>query len=1251
MGVAAVRTSAAACLTAAVAVRASTSEGTSHLLARITSDPGRWLTDAATGWTVAGTLGDATAEGIRSLPLAALAWLGETVGAPAAAVQTVWYLLVLLLALLGALRLADAASARRSTDPEGGIGGSWSVHVAAVLYACGPVLLATLSGSPADSLVAAALPWIAAPLVSGATGWRPAATSAAWLGVAGVGSAHWAVAAALVGMVAAAPLVRTHAAQLGRWLLLAVLASAWWVAMLVWERSHATDVTGLLTDTDTRDLVSEALGAAGWSLGWLLVAAAAPLVIATAALALRAGGRGRPLTIGLLGLSALAIAAHLGLELPVIAADVSDGAPNPLSPVLAWLALAALVSWAPLVEQLHSRLPERVEVPGSVRQLLPVLVAAAVVVTTVAGFALAVRERPAAAAATSAGLWDRVAQWSDDAPDGRVLVLPAVDSRLEPQVADALEGRPWVARDPLPRSSAAGTAALDHVVWRLSRGLGGPGTRAALDGLGIAYVIVRNDLPTSDDRVRPSALVRQALVSQGAIRMAVFPANDERTGEATEVTDFGVRTEEDSVEVWSTGRAPGLLLYDESTIVAAGDAGTAADLADAGLAGSTALTLSSPDDSVVELLSDSARRQDVDQREALDPFGPYLMADADPEVVPSGAARPPTASRRLTGVRSISASSSAADLGAVPRRPEADPVAALDGNVFTAWQPADGAGVGQWWEVVFSEPTDLSEATAQLVQNVFVGGIVTRVRLEYDGASTEVDVPPGGLVSLAPAGVVNRLRIVATDFEADAAGRTSFGISELTVPGIAVRDELVVSGPATQTWLLASRPSSHVRCAPAAPGAGSAESGADLDPGDIATACDPGLSVGGPDNGPIDRVLDVDESVEVTGRVWMRAADSDIAAKMVDLIAEPSVVVTGSSVAAPDLSTRPQAAADDDDTTAWRPSPEDEQPTLTLTWDSPRRVNGLRILVPPDGPASTPTRVQVQAAAAGSSPAPPPAEADVTTDGTVRTDPVRTTQLTVTFLADDGLTSVDTLTVGRRQVPIAVAEVEVLGGPEVVYDDERVRTLPCGSGPSVTLAGDRVATSATASADDLVRASMVRARLCDRPTLPAGQVPLKVQASNRWVPLGIVLSGPDGPFGEVDRDSSLPPGEAGPQVLAALPSGAARGNDAVLDVQGDGSGTLTLAVPAGKGWSARVGDQTLDSVTVDGWSQGWVVPAGTEQVVIDYSAARSLRWAVGSGLVGWAAVLALAVLGSVFSRSRGWKKPRDQAIVGRSTQA
>jgi arabinofuranan 3-O-arabinosyltransferase len=1225
------RTAVVALLVTVIAVRVSVSQPLTATVARIASDPDAALRHAADGWTLAGTLGGASAQGLRDLPLALYYWLGSQLGLSAQVLQTSWRVLVLLLALWGAIRLARALASPERVE-------TWTPWVAAVLFSSGIVLIPTVVRSPLDGLAAATLPWIVAPLLTGQVGWRRAATSAVWLGLAGVGSPSWAAAALVAGFVAAIPRSRDQVVRAVWWLLFAAMSCAWWLAAFAWEHVHARDVSALLGG----DSLREAVGLPDLAIALAILVALGPLLVTVTALLLRPAGTDLVFIAGLAGAALVVGTAWFGgWDLPLFASSATDPPSTVAGPVLGWLALAALVAWTPLAGPVGDLLESSSlrRLPSGRRGLTACVLGVLVLLTTTAGVAVAAAQ-PATTDETQPGLAKQVARWSSEAPPGRVLVLPARSQDVRaPSLGAALGDRAWVGRDSLPVSGAAGTGALDDLLGRLSRGDGGAGTSSALRRLGVSYVMLHLDGSSSADRANPSAFVRAALVAQGAHRVAYLsgPGGNEDGTDRQHLLDFGVRSGTELVEIWSVADAADGSVYQGPPVDVVGDAGTTSDLADAGVLVSRAIRIRGES----SILSDSARRRDIDQRVPVDAYGPVLRPKEPRSVVPPDAAPLTTATRSFAGARSVSASSSAADLGGDYRSPGTPAMSAIDGNLFTSWQSRRGQGKGEWWEIRFDAATELSGTTVQFVRNPFEGRSVSRVRVATDHGLKDYRVTAKGLLTLVGPEQSARLQITVTGVEGGATGADdSVGIAEVRIPGVVVRDRLVVAGPEATAWVMAARTGSYTNCVPSVP------TGVDaMDSAGVPTVCDRGLAVDGPDTGSLDRVIEPYEPVTATGRVWARAADSDASSALAQRLGRPTVIVTGSSVAAQDLVTRPQAAADADTSTAWRPAPEDAHPKLSLTWREPKQVTGMDLLPATGDVASVPTRVRVAAEVSGG--ATVTNDADVLSDGSVGIPSVRTRSMTITVLDDTDLKSVSTLSGASRHVPIAIAEVGLVGGPDVRYDEYGVHRLDCGSGPAVSVDGKRFQTAITTSAHEVVSGAVVRADLCGRALLFPGEVEVGVPASFSWTPLGVVLAGQHGahgPAGRADAASRKP--EVIPITAPVLSLLGTRHRVTVPLGDTAGERTLLLPVPAATGWEARAAGGRLPPITLDGWSQAWAVPAGVDRVELRYSPGGSLRGWVRFGAVGWALVVLLGVLASLLPErsrsrtSRGLRKSR-----------
>lgn len=1204
-----IRTALVALLVAVIALRWSLSQPVSAVTARIAVDPWDAVRSSGDGWTFAGTLGGSSVQGLRELPYALAVALGSDAGLAAHTVETCWRMLVLVVALLGAVRLARTQAARAE---------SWAPWAGALVFVLATVLLPTTVRSPNDGLAAATLPWIVAPLLVRRGGWRSAAGSAVWLGLAGVGAAGWALAALAVGVLAAVPRRRADVGLAVRWSVLAVAASAWWLVALVWEIRHAVDVSAL-TATPLRTEAAAVIGRP--AVGVLVLAAivAGPLVVAGGALLLRSPRLERFFVAAALVLvAAVGLLGWVGEWRPFVPAPVAGDLPAGLAaPLLGVLALAGLVAWCPLVADLTDRIAwtRQDRLPHGRRELTGAVAVVLVGVTVFAGMVVAVAE-PEPVDPQDVRLVEAVADWSATAPPGRVLVLPVDTGSTElSSIGSALGARPWIGRDAVPTSGAGGTAALDDLIARLGRGDAGQGTSSALRRLGISYVLVRLGGPDAEDRARPTALVRSALDTLGGQRVAVLRGTGTGTAdEPVAVVDYGVRSSVPLVEVWAAPPAADGWVYAGRPIDAVGDAGTVSDLAETGVLGDRAVWLRPGSGESAVLVSDSARRRDIDQRVAADPYGPDLGTGEPRSVLPADAAPVTSAVSRLDGALSVTSSSSAADLDSSDRDPATAAIAGIDDNEFTSWQSRRGRGVGEWWQVDFGRPTSLSGATVTMLRSQVGGAAADQVRVTADGQDSTHVVGDDGLVEIGEVGDVRTLRITIEAVTDSFGAGDSVGIVDVTVPDVTVTAPLDLDGTPAVGWLMALRPGSTRHCVPAVPHA----SDDGPAPG---TACNADLEVSGPDAGVFERILHAPRPTPVTGRAWLVASSSDQAGALADSIAKPTVIASSASVAADDPRTRPQAAADADLRTAWRAAPGEPDPQLQLAWAEPADVSGVRLIPPTADLGSQPTLVRVTAQVIGRRTALPirdlDTEVEVADDGTIDLPRVHVSALTITILEDTGVPSIDSTTDTARPMPVAVGEIDLVGGPGVSYQSHRSERIGCVDGPTVTINGEEYGTTTRVTPSEIVSGVPVLATVCGQPTLAGGRNDVAVSTTFAWWVRGLLLTATSSGLASggaptaVHADLLGPDDQADPVTLDLGPAAVQR--------------TLVLALPAGSGWEASVDGERLDGVTLDGWAQGWVIPAGSGEVKVRYASGADLDRVALVASTGWLLVALLLV--------------------------
>ena len=178
-------------------------------------------------------------------------------------------------------------------------------------------------------------------------------------------------------------------------------------------------------------------------------------------------------------------------------------------------------------------------------------------------------------------------------------------------------------------------------------------------------------------------------------------------------------------------------------------------------------------------------------------------------------------------------------------------------------------------------------------------------------------------------------------------------------------------------------------------------------------------------------------------------------------------------------------------------------------------------------------------------------------------------------------------------------------------------SVDCARGPVIAIAGRFVHTAIHTTVGTLLDGAPVAAQACDpQPiVLPTGQQELLVSPGAQFVVDGAELSGPLATQSASAAATSAPPvstGAWGP------------GRREVRIADATTSRVLVVPESINTGWVARARAGTrLTPVAVNGWQQGWVVPAGTSGTITLTFAPNSLYRA---GLAGGLALLPLLAL-------------------------
>jgi hypothetical protein len=326
------------------------------------------------------------------------------------------------------------------------------------------------------------------------------------------------------------------------------------------------------------------------------------------------------------------------------------------------------------------------------------------------------------------------------------------------------------------------------------------------------------------------------------------------------------------------------------------------------------------------------------------------------------------------------------------------------------------------------------------------------------------------------------------------------------------------------------------------------------------------------------------------------------------LLAVPgSITATASSRAVGAPEGRPGAAVDGDPGTSWTASPDDPAPSLTLKLPTAKAVHGLRFGSDTYLDDSRPAEVVLRFDGGT------PVRLTVGADGSLKFAARRARTIQIDFTATRPVQD-------ARRSPVGVTEVEVLGADELRKAVDPNRRVPsyCGNGPAVRVDGVPARTEVAATMRDLLQRRQVSFSLC----APASALPLRsghhkveVLSNAGLVPTETTLA--KAGFGDV----SVTPVQ-GVDVWRPNPT------ELTVEVPGAAEqSVLTIAQNYSEGWEAYDGSgHKLTPIRVGGWQQGWVLPAGPEQVVTaGFMPDRTYRAGLLLGLVALLSVLATAV--------------------------
>ena len=1214
----------------------------------LTINPLAFLGRALHMWDPQGLAGQVQNQAYGYLfPMGPFFALGKAMAIPMWAVQRLWWSALLCAGFMGVVTLA-----RRME-----IGTPASRMIAGLAFALSPHLLTVLGPVSAEALPACLAPWVMVPLVTAAREGSPRrAAMRSGIAVLLMGAINAALVLAALVPAALWLLTRRPDRRMrrlaGAWVLAVFLATAWWVGPLLLFGHYSAAFLGRIesatTTTGTATLVESMRGTSdwvaylptqGWHAGTLLLSQPAVVLNTVVVVALGLGGlaqRGVPhrnwlITCLLCGAVVVGIgyggAVH-GL-LAGSVRDLLDGALAPLRNVHKFdvaIRLPLVLGLAHLVGRL------RWGVNPAERRISRVVVLA-VAAAAVAGAAtplIALRIAPAGSFADVPAYWRQAATWlSDQHAQGRSLLLPGSrfgqylwgnpgDEPLQP-----LAGSTWDVRAAVPLSNAGHVRMLDAIDAQLAAGQSSAGLSAYLARSGVRYVVVRNDLDLNSADVPRPVLVHEALAnSPGLSLVKSFGGLVGDAAKPGNIVDQHLQQPYPAVQIWTVSDAADPRVEavpTDATVQVSGGPESLLPLSDHGLDPSEPVVLTGDSTAGYRpgavVLTDGLRRREInngasslDTSATLTLDDPRRMSSRDRDFLPF-AGNQHQSYARLIGAKAVSASSSASDPGSFGGSLHAaQPYSAFDGDQQTAWLSNPfSRGVGQWLQIDFASARTVDSLRAEFPAL----STASRVEVRTDAGSATTAVSGSGPVALnVIAGRTRSLRLTVTAVTHPQGPFHQVGVTELSIPQVTVHRTIVMPqdlapGTAVQSIDMTTPDDARNGCVLVG----------------SRPRCAIGLARLGEESVGLDRTftLPAPGSYDLSTTATPRAGGALDA--LLRSATQPSIVATASSQAIADPLAGPQAAVDSDVDTGWIASPDDRDPSLTLRWAKRHTISSLRLRIDPQLPATAPDRIVITSPAGRRT-------AQIGLDGSVKFAPLTTDRVTLKLSnAIDLQPNFDPVAHAVIRLGIGVSEVVVGGVPSTsrIATDTRVLRMPCGAGPDVSVDGVAYRTSVTTTVAALRELRPVALKTCAVSPIALGSGAHRVRAMSTatWTVSTTTLR---------STQAAPPTDEAvTPQVRTWHST-----SRAVAVGARQSSTLLVVHENANTGWHASLGGHTLTSITVDGWEQGYLLPAGAAGVVhLDYGPDRWYRTTL---LVGLFAAL-LLLLGAAI-------RPRRNRPIG-----
>ncbi|WP_151082621.1 alpha-(1-_3)-arabinofuranosyltransferase domain-containing protein [Nocardioides cynanchi] len=1162
--------------------------------------PGRFLARGLQLWDPDAAFGQVPDQSYGyAWPMGPFFALGHLAQMPPWMIQRLWWALLLCLAFFGMLRLLEELL----------MGSELTRLVASLVFVLTPRMTTLVGVVSVEVWPMALAPWVLLPLVRGSRRGsvrRAAAMSA--LVVCCCGGVNAVAVAAVLPLGVIWLLTREPGPRrwrlLGWWTFFTVLATAWWSGPLLLLGRYAPPFLDYIENatitTLPTDLTRSLLGISDWvayfggpDFGSGLHVVGTPYLLVDAALVAGLGLLGiclpghphrRFLVWGLLtGL--MLVGFGYARDLPgFFAGDRLSSLDFALAPFRN-VHKFDVVLRIPLVLGLAHALTELPKLIHRLGSVLTLRVFRAAVGAAV--FALLTPWLygviPASdGVRTVPSYWTSAATWLAGHDDGSVaLELPAAPfgvytwGNSHDDILQGLATSPWAVRNVVPLAQPGNVVFLDAVTRAVESGQPQPRLASYLAANGVGALVVRNDLdriltgapdPTYVKAVLSATPGLTLVKSFGPLVSASAYGYVDNADRTRIVQNSGISDLARSIDVYQV-RDPQPAALSSVGEVLLGDPSSPLDsgLADvAPVPPLLAADASGPTAPITgQVLTDDLKRREMNfpavrwnESSTLTAGEPFRLSGKEQSHrLVSDDARWDTTVSWSGGVSGVEASTSQAYADAVPPLViGAHPGAVFDGDPDTAWLSArDADPKQQWWQADFTHARTVSRVGV----SVAVGSVpLTSLVISGGGQSRTVPAPRPGRDASYPVGLPSTSTLRISPVYAGPLLTGSVGLSEVHIDGLRPQRYLDLPAPLSDApvdVVSLSRDPDRFPCVEV----------------QSAFPCDPALREPGEDGDMLARRLSVPDPSRFTV-----AATASL--RRTDAVWSTLLRHTGVRVVVPhqgegDPAQGSGALADGDPSTTWVAT--SSHPLIRLRLPHRTRLSQLALDLQPGAAASLPQRLLVRSGHRQQ-------VVDLDTQGRAPLPHWRVRDLSLRVESTYPAFTPD----GQRfsELGPGISELRI-NGRGLTHDVFRPLDVPCGQGPKLAIGGSIFDTSAIANVRSLLRGAQVPLHVCALPGVTP-YVVLDGAATVLAPPTGalrvdsVTLERPGAALG-TDRPATVHRDAGGLPTSVDLPARTA-------------TSVLSLTQNVNPGWQATLDGHVLAAQRVDGWQQGWVVPAG-----------------------------------------------------------